>query len=137
MDEPRQAYMKLIGGEGCYFLCLVHLAEIVSRERIDAIPAFLQAVHREQVKMDCTVLLADKVLEALTGVVWKKTHEAAEYQPKDGEFEILRYERKSGSGTMVHFVVGDGRGEIEYDPMGESRTVREGSLVSKRIFSRA
>jgi hypothetical protein len=137
MNEPRQAYMKLLGEEGCYFLCLVHLAETVSKERIDAIPFFLEALEKNYIRMDCTVLDPARVMHLLTGVVWVKSHQPANYQIKAGEMEVLRYERKTGSGTTVHFVVGDGLGEIEYDPMGDSRTVREGSLVSKRIFSRA
>lgn len=137
MGEPRQAYMKLLGEEGCYFLCIVHLAEQLTNERIDAIAALLEALDRGFIKSDCTVLFAEDILRSLTGIIWIKTHEESSYQVKGGQLEILRYERKTGAGTMVHFVVGDGNGEIEYDPLGSSRTVREGYLAGKRIFTRA
>jgi hypothetical protein len=88
-------------------------------------------------KTDCTLLFAEKILQSMTGFTWNKTHEAADYQTKIGQLEVLRFERKTGAATWVHFVVGDGSGGVEYDPLGSSRTVREGSLVSKRVFTRA
>ena len=57
-------------------------------------------------------------------------HEGPEYECKDDEVEILRFEL----GNQSHFVVGDGNGRVTYDPMGVSKTVAEGRLVSKRIF---
>jgi hypothetical protein len=129
--------MKLLGEEGCYFLCLVHLAEQITGERIDAIPVLLEALDKTLVKTDCTVLAAEKVMQLMTGVAWIKSHEDADYRPTDGQLEVLRFERKTGAATWVHFVVGDGEGSVVYDPLGSSRTVREGTLVAKRIFTRA
>lgn len=136
MNEPRQAYMKLLGEAGCYFLCLVHLAEVLTHERIDAIPILLEAEEKGIVGKDCLIYDAAQVMGLLTGVIWEKRYEDAGYQVKPGELEVRRYEKKSGEGTLAHFVVGDGNGHIEYDPLGFSRTVRDGKLASKRIFSR-
>jgi hypothetical protein len=33
-----------------------------------------------------------------------------------------------------HFVLGDGTGRVKYDPLGSSKTVAEGRLISKRIL---
>jgi hypothetical protein len=46
------------------------------------------------------------------------------------EIEILMFQR----GNWKHFVAGDGKGHVAYDPYGISRAVTEGRLVSKRIF---
>ena len=131
MNEPRQKLMAILGEEGCYFDCLVHLGEGQVHERIDSIPVFLDALEKNYIKMNCLVLDAAAIMESITGVKWIKRNERPDYEPKPGELEILRFERKSGAGTVVHFVTKD------YDPYGDSRTVREGALVSKRIFSRA
>lgn len=136
MNEPRQAYMKLLGESGCYFLCLVHLAELVTHERIDAIPVLLAAEEKGIVNKDYLVFDAAQVMGLLTGVVWEKRYEEAGYRAGPGELEVLRYERNTGEGNRAHFVVGDGHGKIEYDPLGFSRTVKEGRLASKRIFRR-
>ena len=53
------------------------------------------------------------------------------HEPKDricqtGEIEILRF--------PGHFVAGNGRGEVTYDPWGRSYAVQTGQVKSKRIF---
>lgn len=136
MNEPRQAYMKLMGEEGCYILSLVHLGERITHERIDAIAIFLEGMQQDLVQSNCLVVDAAGLLSMMTGVQWKKTYQTPDYRPKEGELEILRFERKTGAGTLRHYVVGDGRGLVVYDPLGDSKTVRSGKLESKRIFSR-
>lgn len=56
------------------------------------------------------------------------------YKPdeENNEVEILFFKR---NGAIGHFVVGDGQGHVAYDPVGYSRSVAEGKLISKRIFS--
>lgn len=130
MKEPRQRVMESLGKEGCYFLCLVDIAEEVLGERIDAVPAFLRAVEEGLVQMNCLVNDAAAVLMMLTGVGWSKDYKDSLYVPRESDFEILKYERKNGTGTVVHFV------RPGYDPYGDSRTVREGRLESKRVFRR-
>lgn len=50
------------------------------------------------------------------------------------EFEIQLWRNpRTGYG---HFVAGDGKGNVTYDPLGESVTVAEGGMESKRIFRR-
>ena len=76
------------------------------------------------------------ILSLAGGGTWSVRHDATDYEPKHGEREILRFERKTAAGVLGHFVVGDGHGAVEWDPLGESRTVAEGKLVSKRIVRR-
>jgi len=49
---------------------------------------------------------------------------------KKDEIEILMFKK----GGWRHFVTGDGKGHVAYDPWGVSRAVTEGRLISKRIF---
>jgi hypothetical protein len=60
---------------------------------------------------------------------------------KPGEYEILRFEwdpdGEPGTEVLAHFVVGDGKGNVIDDPMGDdSPVVKYGKLVSKRVFRR-
>jgi hypothetical protein len=135
MNEPRQKLMETLGDEGCYVHCIVHLGEGVVQERVDTIPVFLDALDKKHAQMNCLVLDAAAILGSITGVEWVKRNEGPDYERKPGELEIQRWERKSGKGSTVHFVVAEESGI--WDPYGNSRTVREGVLVSKRIFSRA
>lgn len=130
MKEPRQKVMSEMGQEACYLLCVVDIAEEVLKERIDAVVAYLEGVERNLVQENCLMTDAAGFLEMLTGVPWVKRYESATYAKKDGEFEVQKWQRKSGAGTIDHF-----RRET-YDPYGDSRTVREGYLESKRIFVR-
>ena len=70
---------------------------------------------------------------------YTNTHEPPNRVCRPGEIEILCWERprpeKGPTGRWRHFTAGDGQGHVTYDPMGRARTVLEGKLVSKRIFS--
>jgi hypothetical protein len=128
--EARQRIMERIGKDGCYFLCLVRLAEEIIGDRIDAIDVYLFAVDRQWMDQDCFMVQPNRVLEHMTGVRWSVRKQDKTYQTQPGEKEVLRYERTQGRVTYAHFVLPD------YDPYGDSLTVRNGRLVSKRIFAR-
>ena len=60
--------------------------------------------------------------------------EAKDYKSKSGEEEILELKRKGMEGA--HFVSGNGKGGIEFDPIeGGSRCAKEGWIESKRIYT--
>lgn len=134
--EPRQKVMETLGKTGCYFLSIIHLAENITKERIDAIEQFLIALSEGNVRQDCFVTRPDAVLTTATGARWGMKKEAAYYLPGGLEHEILRFERQAVGELISHFVVGNGVGGVAWDPYGDSRTVREGKLVSKRVFYR-
>lgn len=129
-----------LGESGCYFFSLAYLAEKVSQGKIDVFEAFDRARALRYVRPDCFIYEAGKLLTFLSGKEWTFSHEAADYHAKDGELEILRFEWTNKPGvTLGHFVVGDGLGHVEYDPMSEaglSPVVKNGKRVSKRIFRR-
>ena len=127
-----QTIAKRLGDAGCYFLSLLHLAQ---RDN-DAIGLYKQAVAQGIIDEDCYVKNPPLLLSLIAGGKWQVTHQAAQYQTRADEYEILRYERKATLKTYAHFVVGDGRGQVSYDPLDTSQTVAQGSLVSKRIVKR-
>ena len=135
-DKPRQKIFSILGEGGCYFLSIVHLAEHVTSKYIDAFAVFLLAMGNGMVKDDCFVADPGAVLSFLTQEVWSASKEAAGYQCKPGELEVLRYEWQEVSTLHGHFVAGNGWGAVEYDPYGTSLTVANGKMVSKRIFRR-
>lgn len=61
-------------------------------------------------------------------------HESPNRVCADDEIEHLFYQARRAGELQGHFVQGNGGGGINYDPMGESWTVKNGWLASKRIF---
>jgi hypothetical protein len=86
---------------------------------------------------DSTIINPEKVFNLKeTGTNFKvrynNRHDKANYHCSQFEIEILRYV----NGLTNHFVAGNGNGEVAYDPWGDSMTVKNGYLESKRIFRR-
>ena len=134
MLEPRQKIMLTLGKAGCYFLSMVHIAEsCLSNRRIDAIEKFLDCVQKGYCREDCFVENPAGVMNVLYGGRWEYHKEGPDYQPVNGEFEILRFERATPEMVYSHFVYRDRAGCI-YDPLGDSKTVAGGRLISKRIL---
>ena len=127
-----QTIAKRLGDSGCYFLSILHLA---NREN-EAIGFFKQALSIGVMEDDCYILDPAKFLALVVGGKWSVSHQSADYATQSDEYEILRFERKATTKTYAHFVVGDGRGQVAYDPLDNSQTVAQGKLVSKRIFKR-
>ena len=135
MNEPRQKIMFTLGEAGCYFLSLVHIAEdLHGGRRIDAVQMFLSAVQLGLCRDDCFIVDPGGIMQLLYGGRWTWRKEAANYAVTDGEFEVLRFERPTPGFVYSHFVLGDGTGHVKYDPLGDSKTVAGGTLISKRIL---
>jgi hypothetical protein len=136
MTGPQQDAAE-IGKNGCYFLSLLRL---VGKES-EALGIYQKATARGAISEGCFVEDPPAILALAAGGTWNVRHAPADYILADGEFEILRFERK-GIDKMgltvsaVHFVVGDGHGKVAWDPWINSRTVQEGKLASKRIVRR-
>ena len=127
-----QTIARKIGESGCYFLSLLHLA---TRDN-DAIGLYKQAVSFGVMDEDCYIKDPARLLSLVAGGNWDVRHQAAQYLTKSDELEILRFERRVAMKTYAHFVVGDGRGQVAYDPLDNAQTVSAGQLVSKRIIKR-
>lgn len=140
-----------VGKTGCYFLVALSIAEDAGSGPRDVLSTFVFANQKGAVDTDCFMRQPATLMESLCGGKWDII-KAGPGHPLDllyvcrpGEFEALRFQRKPDmlpNGTFeseddcAHFVRGNGHGIVVWDPMGESRTVKEGWLVSKRIFRR-
>jgi len=131
-----QKDLEKIAAEGCYFLSMVRAAEDLTSEYIDPYGTYLKAVALHYMGDDCYVTDPQALMELMTGKKWATYKEGKSYQSLAGDIEILRFERVDTTKTWAHFVLGDGSGNVVYDPYGDSKTVRSGALVSKRIFRR-
>jgi len=132
-NESRQRVMKTLGEYGCYFLAVVHLAEEIRGKRIDAVEAFVNALEKKWIDSEATMLDPDAIFAVLTGGKFTLRKTDAAYKPIGNEHEILVFE----NGTFKHFVLGDGQGNVAYDPLGNSNTVAKGKVTEKRIFRQA
>ncbi len=133
---PRQKVLKILGDYGCYFLSLIYIAEQITKKRFNAEKEFLRAKKAKSVDEECTVLNPDEILFHLTGRVCVTRKESKEYTAQEGEYEVLAFKDK-----FTHFVVGNckplvenGQENVVYDPLGESATVKNGAVESKRII---
>jgi hypothetical protein len=131
----RQKLMELIGAEGCYFLCLAQAAEKMTRRRIDAVAMYEDFVTRGWMGRDCFLNRPELILGAMTGKKWSVRRDTRIYKPQANEIMILRYERVTINKTWAHFVLCGSDGLVEYDPYGDSMTVRDGKPVSSRVFT--
>lgn len=131
----KQAIAKKIGDEGCYFLSLVYIAEQEIKKSIDIIDLYNTCVAKGWMKEDCYILDPAAILSYLIG---KKTMffkvDGTKFTPTKFERVISRYENNARGKLYSHFVVGC-NGKVIYDPLGESNTVKNGKLVSYRVFS--
>jgi hypothetical protein len=59
----------------------------------------------------------------------------ASYIPASDELQILVYHNERTG--ITHFVLGDNKGNVIYDPYPNSKTVKEGKVIGKRIFKRS
>jgi len=62
-------------------------------------------------------------------------HDSVTYKPEPEEVMIMRYELQGTGILYSHFVLCASDGSVEYDPYGDSTTVRKGKAVSSRIFT--
>jgi hypothetical protein len=147
MDKtPRQATYVTMGKYACYLFSLIYIAEKLTHRRFDAEQILNWAKSAGFAGDDCFLgtkagtASAHYILGHLTGKRWtmRNVYEL-DYIPQEGEQVIGRYEwvvRESGMERISsHFVVDDGKRGIEYDPIGESNTVKNGKLVSLRVFT--
>ena len=82
--------------------------------------------------IDAEIIKPDKIFQSGGLIVEYLGHCSKDYICDSDKFEILKFVGKNGS----HFVCGDGKGNVAYDPYGDSNSVRFGELHSKRVFRR-
>lgn len=127
---------------GCYFMSLLFLANKHGGVDLDPrriMQLYSDAIGRQLMDESCYIKDPGGIL-FLAGLraTYSQRHDPPDYLCDSDEIEILKFERpREPEGTWKHFVVGDGRGHVAYDPFGCSKTVAEGVLKTKRVFELA
>lgn len=142
MTAGIQRVAALIGKAGCYFLCILRLAEKQLDRSLDVFHCYLLALTCGLMKENCYVEQPGKLLGMVSGGDWRvlKAGDGLDsagrpydlplsYELQPGELEIERWEVPGAE--EGHFILPDG-----WDPYGQSATVAHGKRVSRRIFRR-
>jgi hypothetical protein len=137
----KQKIAEILGETGCYFFSIIHIAEKITGKIYDPIQVYIGMVNSKNpktgkyiIEKDCFINEPGLLLSALTGMKWGVTKADARSPTQVGDHEVLYFENPTTLKTYGHFVVGNGLGSVEYDPYGDSNTVRNGTLHSKRVF---
>jgi len=138
MHQGIQTFLAEAGESGCYSLSILRLAEGVSGESFDVEKTLVKAIelgfiyYNEKDQNDNNnffVSKPDAFLSWLTGRKYEVRHEAdINYQPKQGELVVQRWERVQTGITRGHFRLPD------WDSLYDSQTVKFGKIVSLRVF---
>lgn len=134
MQNGIQSVYLSIGNEACFFLQLLNIAEKDTGFRIDPVTAALICKANGLIYFN-TDDLKDKnnflvkghaeILNLITGKTWQYTKASPSYRPKKNEYVIKEYQ----NGNYIHFDSDD------FHSLQDSQTVKNGKVISKRIFS--
>jgi hypothetical protein len=117
---------------GCYFMSILFLANKyigLQLSTTSIISVYNQSVKLGIMESNCFINDPDNIFKNLgMEAEYTQRHEPPKRRCKDNEIEILCLKYP----TYNHFVVGDGKGNIAYNPMG--KTADGYYLKSKRIF---
>lgn len=123
---------KEINQYGCYLMSILFLANkhaktLLSTDIIENIADAL--IGMGHMSKTCFINSSENIFKSLgLNVKYNNRHDPISYMCKYNEIEILCLNVSSGT---KHFVVGDGMGNIAYDPMGTSKV---NFVESKRVF---
>jgi hypothetical protein len=135
-------------GEGmCYALCIIELYRkrredlgFGKGEDIDYFSLIIKAIDKGYIyfnyydpddPVNCFVNFPGKMFSWLTGEEWTVLNVKDASSFMDGDLIVERWERKTTGSVIGHFRL------AEWDPLYNSRTVRDGSIASYRVFRRA
>ena len=122
-------YRPAIGPDGCAFMCLIYMLTELDPERHAAcfqiIRLYDECVQKGWMASDCTILSWQDCADAYApDAVEYLGHKPADYELKEDEIAIEYWEW----GTHSHFIYHG------YDPWPNSKTRRNGTVRSLRVF---
>lgn len=134
MKNDIQEKILEVGRNGCYFLCLLKIAEIKCNKSFSIIDAYEDFLEKGYIKRNCFVLQPKNILSDLCKTLVTFQWEEPDYKPFIGEFVIKRYAIKMGKGELTHFVLFD-ENDIEiFNPAIDSPAYRGGKVADLRVF---
>ena len=141
-NRAPQAIASAIGAEGCYYLSILELARRLTGRQLDPIALYDVFTQRRNsqgaffMNPDCFVNDPVGIFEFVTGeeqVEFFKTPDL-DFSFKPEDLACIRYEWKTTGAVRSHFVCADSDGQVNWDPLGISNTVRFGTPMSYRVF---
>ncbi len=137
-----QSFCKSAWDYGCYADCIIRIASEISGFPFNCqnlgkgydigLDNGLIQFNRDNYTDEGNFSVSDagKFLSKLIGKIAKCRHEGADYIPKANEYVVDFYAKtvEAGKKGIGHFVYGT-------DPIQNSRTVAEGFIYSKRVFT--
>ena len=139
MKAGIQTFLSEAGDAACYALDIVQIASRHIGRDIDPIYALdrgiaARMIHYSWANPDDNdnFFVTDPagLLTLLTGDVWTVEKVGPDYVASVGEHVVERWERQVTGSTIGHFRLPD------WDSLVDSKTVRFGAIVSKRVFRR-
>ena len=132
MQNNIQSFYLSLGEESCFFLQILNIAEKELGYNLDPVTAALICKSKGYIylnlndfkdKKNFLVYGHKEILNLITGKEWEYTKEAATYKPKKNEYVINEY----ANGSYTHF-------DSDFHSLQNSQTIKNGKIVSKRIF---
>lgn len=138
LTDGIQTLLQEAGESGCYFFCLVHVAERFLQKSIDVVELMNKGIEKGAVlynKHDANdndnffIQNPELLLKLATGAKWTVRYESKDYKADVHEFVINRWERKATGKTYAHFDTSD------FHPIAinHCNTILYGAIVSTRV----
>ena len=135
MTNRIQDKLLEIGRFGCYFLCLLKIAEVVTLEPSDIVAAYDEMLHEGFMKRNCFIVNPKGILEKLTDKFCIYKPIDTDYNGGEYDFTIKRYSLVYGGQKQTHFVLYDADGKELLDPAPDSKIKANGKVDASRCFS--
>ena len=123
-----------IGRSGCYFLCLLEIAELECAISQNILTVYEIARDEGFIKENCFVKDGKSLLETLTNKMWFCRFEKADYKPQHGEWVVKCWEQKVGNGALTHFTLFDENDIEVFDPLRSSPVRKFGKVRDTRVY---
>lgn len=134
MQNNVQAKFLEIGRNGCYFLCLLKIAELKLNKSLSVIDAYEKFLEKGYIKRNCFVLQPESILSDLCNTHVLYQWKLPNYRPLSEEFIIKRYAMKIEKGELTHFVLFDENDTEIFNPAMDSPAYRGGKVADLRVF---
>jgi hypothetical protein len=130
LNEGIQDFIKKVGDEGCYALCLCKIAELYIHMYSGIAVARIEAgVKKGYIAEDMTVLDGAGFLGYMTAIEWTKEYKAPDYKPVAGDYLVAEWFNPRTK--LTHFTV---EYPVKWNSLKNSVTVKEGSIRSYRLY---
>ena len=120
---------------GCYFCSILRLDEDLTGQTWTArevLKLWSKNCAEGDIDYEATVLDPQGLCDDLKAGLKFLGKFGPDYLPRPCEREILLLEHPVSK--YKHFVVGNGKGALAWDPYPGSKTAREGRVIGKRIY---